>query len=405
MTAVRLVTAGESHGFSLLAILEGIPSGLAVEPETINVQLARLHSAYNLSDESFVYSEEDEVSILSGIRSGETLGIPIVLQIENRHAGLAQTVLLHSIEKRVMGAWSTPRPGYADLAGAIKYGYRDLRYVEERAGARETVIRVAAGTIARRLLLHFGIDVFSHVIRIGKEEVGIIIKDMDELRSLAEVSSVKCVDPEAANRMILALEAARRTGDTLGGIFEIICTGSPIGLGSYSQWDKRIDARIAHAMMSIPGVRGVEFGDGFKSVSKSSYGAHDPLYIKKTKKRDQPNIVYRCTNHAGGIEGGITNGSPITLRCAMAPVPSPMKPMPSVNLQTMRPDQPPQTFGEICAVGPMSVVAESMLSIILADCIVEKFGGDSLDEMLENFEAYKERLPFSVLSETPEDDY
>jgi chorismate synthase len=403
LSVLRLVTAGESHGFSLLAFLEGVPAGLAVDPETINVQLARLHSSYNLDEETIIHSEEDEVAILSGVRSGETLGIPIALQIENRHAGLAQTVLLHSLEKRVMGAWSTPRPGYADLAGAIKYGYRDLRYVDERSGARETTIRVAAGTIARRLLLHFGIEIFSHVIAIGDEEIGLITKDLFELRSLAEVSSIQCADPEAANRMILALEAARREGETLGGIYEVICTGVPVGLGSYAQWDQRIDGKIAMAMMSIPGIRGVEVGDGFRSASQSAFATHDPLYVKKHRSRHSPDIVYRCTNHAGGVEDGVTNGSPITLRCALAPVPSPMKPMPSVNLQTLRPDQPPQTFGEICAVGPMSVVSEAMLALVVADCLLEKFGSDSLDEVKENFEAYRERFPFLVYPDPPAD--
>lgn len=403
-SVIRLFTAGESHGFSLLAFLEGIPAGLAVDPETINTQLARLHSSYNVDDETYIHSEEDEVAILSGIRSGETLGIPIALQIENRHAGLAQTVLVHSMEKRVMGAWSTPRPGFADLAGAIKYGYRDLRYVDERASARETVIRVAAGTIARRLLMHFGIEIFSHVISIGQEEVGLISGDLFDIRSLAEVSSVHCADPEAANRMILALEAARREGETLGGVFEVICTGLPVGLGSYAQWDQRIDGRIALAMMSVPGVRGIEIGDGFRSAFQSAYAAHDPLYIKKRRNRTEPDIVYRCTNHAGGIEDGVTNGSPILLRCALAPVPCPMKPMPSVNLKTLRPDQPPQTFGEICAVGPMSVVGESMLALVIADCLLKKFGSDSLDEIKENFEAYKERLPFQVFPEPPSED-
>ena len=265
MATLKLITAGESHGFSLLALLDGIPAGLAVDPETINEQLARLHSTYILGDENPILTEEDEVAILSGVRSGETLGIPIALQIENRHAGLTQTVLLHTLEKRVMGAWSTPRPGYADLAGAIKYGYRDLRYVDERASARETAIRVAAGAIARRLLFHFGIDLFSHVLAIGKEEVHALPADIEEIRNLAEVSSIHCADPEAANRIILALEAARREGETLGGQFEVICTGLPVGLGSYSQWDKRMDSRIGQALMSIPGIRGVELGDGFKS--------------------------------------------------------------------------------------------------------------------------------------------
>ena len=401
MTALKLATAGESHGFSLLAVLEGIPSGLAVDPESINSQLARLHSTYNLSDDSYIHSEEDEVVILSGVRSGETLGIPIALQIENRHAGLAQTVLIHSLEKRIMGTWSTPRPGYADLAGAIKYGYRDLRYVDERANPRETVIRVAAGTIARRLLLHFGMEIFSHIVAIGKEKVRSVSQDLDEVRSLAEVSSIQCADPEAANRMILALEEARRHGETLGGVFEVICKGVPIGLGSYSQWDERIDSKIAEAVMSIPGIRGFEIGDGFQSSEKSAYTAHDPLYIKKSRKKLEPDIVYRCSNHAGGIEGGVTNGSPVIIRCGLAPFPSPMKPMPSVNLQTLRPDQPPKTFGEICTIWPMSVVAESMVAYVIADCFLKKFGGDSLDEIKENFDAFQERLPFIVKSEPP----
>lgn len=403
MAGVTLKTAGESHGFSLLAFLEGIPSGLLVNPETINGQLARMQSSYNLADNAAAASIEDEVTILSGVRSGETLGVPIVLQIENCHTGLAQTVLLHSMEKRVVGAWSTPRPGHADLAGAIKFGYRDLRYVDERAGARETTVRVAAGTIARRLLYHFGIEIFSHIVAIGREEIGVQPRDMEDLRSRADISSINCADPEAANRMILALEAARREGETLGGIFELIATGVPIGLGSYAQWDSRIDSHIAQTMMSIPGIRGMELGDGFRSASVPSLDAHDPLYIKRYRSKQQQDVVYRCTNHAGGVEEGVTNGSPVVVRCAVSPVPSPMKPMPSVNLQTMYPDQPPQTFGEICSVGSMSVVGESMLAIVLANHLMNKFGGDSLDELRENFDAYKERLPFIVAPDPPAD--
>lgn len=401
MNIIRLRTAGESHGFSMLAILEGIPSGLLVDPETINLQMARLHSKFNLSNEQAILSEDDEVSILSGIRSGETLGVPITLQIENRQAGLVRTVMLHSMDKRVMGAWSTPRPGFADLAGAIKYGYRDIRYVDERASARETAIRVAAGTIARRFLLHFGIDVFSHIIAIGPAEIGNIPADLEELKRRAEISVVRCADPEAASNMNLALEGARRDGDTLGGIFELVVTGVPVGLGSYNQWFTRIDAQLCMALMSVPGARGVEIGSGFRAASQISSDAHDALFIQKTRSKSERDIVYRKSNHSGGVEGGVTNGSPIILRVGIAPNPTPMKPMPSVNLQTMYPDHPPQTFGEICTVGPMSVVAEAMVALILADNMLMKFGGDSIDEVKENFAAYQERLPFIVASEPP----
>lgn len=401
MSTIRLRTAGESHGFSLIALLEGIPSGLSIDPETINAQLAKLDSTYNLADEQSILSQEDEIAILSGIRSGETLGVPITLQLENRRTGLAQTVMLHSMDKRVMGAWSTPRPGFADLAGAIKYGYRDLRYVEERAGARETAIRVAAGTIARQLLRHFGIEMFSHIIAIGREEVGYVPADLEDLQQRAEISSVRCADPAAANNMILALEGARRDGETLGGVFEVIITGVPVGLGSYNQWDKRINAQLAMAMMSLPGARGVEIGNGFRSASQTSKDAHDALFIRKTPQKSDRDIVYRDSNNSGGIEGGVTNGSPIVIRCGVAPNPSPMKPMPSVNLQTMHPDHPPQTFGEVCAVGPMSIVAEAMMALVLADNLLTKFGGDSLDEVKENFEAYQERLPFIVSAIPP----
>ncbi len=404
MGGLRLVSAGESHGFSLISVIDGIPAGLAVDPETINEQLSRLHSSYNLADETSIHLEDDEVAILSGVRSGETLGIPITLQIENRHAGLAQTVLLHTYEKRVMGAWSTPRPGHADLAGAIKFGYRDLRYVDERAGARETAIRVAAGAIARRLLLHFNIRIFSHVITIGRESVTNLPNDYEEIRQFAEVSSIRCADSEAANRMILALEAARREGETLGGVFEVIAVGIPIGLGGYGQWDERLESLIAAALMSFPGIRGVEIGDGFRSVNQSSYDAHDPLYVKRSKDKKQPDIIYRSTNHAGGIENGISNGSPISIRCAIPPVPSPMKPLPSVNLQTLRPDQPPQTFGEICTVLQLGVVAEAMLAIVIADQFLRKFGGDSLDEVKDNYSSHLERMPFQILPHPPEDD-
>ncbi len=404
MSGIRLSTSGESHGYSLLAFLEGIPAGLLISPEIINTQLRRLHTPYSLSDDSRIINEDDEVSILSGVRSGETIGLPITLQVENRHAGLAQTVLLNSLEKRIIGAWNTPRPGYPDLAGAIKYGYRDLRIVEECTGARETVIRVAAGTIARRFLQCFGIHIFSHITAIGPEKAMNIPADADELQKLTEISSIRCSDPDAANRMILALESARKKGETLGGVFELIATGVPIGLGSYAQWTHRIDALIGQALLSIPGTRGIEFGDGFAAASQSAGDVYDPIYVKKFRFKKNRPTLYRRTNHSGGIEGGVTNGNPIVVRCALAPAPGPIKSLHSVNLQTLSPDRPPQIFGEVCMVLPMGVLGESILGLVIADAFLQKFSGDSMDEIKENVESYHERLPFLVTDRIPDDE-
>jgi len=366
---IRYVTAGESHGKALLAILEGMPKGLHVDIKFINNELLRRMKGYGRGKRMRI--EKDKVDILSGIRKGKTLGTPIALLIENKDFKIEK---LHSI--------SCPRPGHADLAGAIKFGDHDIRNILERASARETAARVAVGALLKLLLKEFQIDFLSHVVMIG----GILSKkrfSFSKMKKIAERSPVRCVDAMFGKLMCSEIENAKKDGDTVGGIFEVIIKGVPPGLGSYAQWDKRMDGNLGRAVLSIPGIKGVGIGCGFSSAMGRGSSIHDEILFDRKKGG-----FTRNTNRSGGIEGGITNGEEILLHAAMKPIATLMKPLNSINIKTKKKAKAQVERADVCVVPASGVIAESVSAIEIAKAFKEKFGGDSLLEMKRNFKGY-----------------
>lgn len=355
---LRFLTAGESHGKGLVATLEGLPAGLRVHEDDINAQLARRMVGYGRGGRMRI--ESDRAEITSGIIRGETTGAPVSLWIENRDW------------RRDEPDITRPRPGHADLAGALKYGFDEVRRVAERSSARETAARVAAGTLCRLLLEEFGVAVFSHVVEIGAEAAHSGLSDWEEVRARAEASELRCPDPRAEAAMKAAIDAARKRGDTLGGVFEVVATGLPPGLGSHVHWDRRIDARLAAALMSVHAVKGVEFGLGFEAARTPGSGAHDEIFYSPARG------FHRDTNRAGGIEGGMTTGEPLLARAAMKPLPTLQVPLRSVDMRTREPAEAAVVRGDVCAVPAAGVVAEAMVAYVLADAFLEKFGGDAI---------------------------
>jgi chorismate synthase len=400
MGRVRFLTAGESHGPALSATIEGIPAGLPITADEIAVDLARRQRGYGRGARS-TSIEQDRAEILSGVRHGMTLGSPILLLIRNRDwvnwtrvmaveplggdeaAELA--AMIEAGDKR-----ATPitklRAGHADLAGAAKYGFDDVRNVLERASARETAARVAAGAVARAFLARLGIDVWSFTAEVG----GVAYDRVATARSReeAEASPLRCPDPAAEERMIARIDEARAAGDTMGGVFELVATGLPIGLGSHVHWDRRLDAALAGAVMSIPIVKGVEFGLGFEQTRRAGSAVMDVI-----EGRDAAGNWARRTNNAGGLEGGISNGQPIVIRGAVKPISTLPRPLPSADLITGEPvEKGHYERSDICVVPATGVVAEAMVCLTLADAVLEKFGGDSLAETLDNLGRYRDRL-------------
>lgn len=375
------MTAGESHGQSLVAIVEGIPAGLSLTEDYINRQLARRQVGYGRGGRMKI--EKDQVEIHSGVRNGFTIGSPITLIIRNSDwANWAQTMSPHpgaDIADRVV---SKPRPGHADLAGAIKYRHNDIRNILERASARETAIRVAVGTIGRRLVEELGVNILSHVLAIGDIKV---LKDLslDEIINQAPMSALFCADPETEIKMKQAIDQAKATGDSLGGLFEVIATGLPIGLGSHVQWDRKLDGRLAQAVMSIQAIKGVEIGLGFRAAETPGSQVHDEIFFAQDKG------FYHQTNRAGGIEGGMTNGQALTIRGAMKPIPTLYKPLNSVDLINKEPYKASVERSDTCAVPAAAVVAESVVAMEIAVAMAEKFGGDNIAEMKNNYQQYQ----------------
>ena len=369
MAALRFLTAGESHGPSLTAILEGIPAGLSLDLEKINRDLARRQQGYGRGGRMKI--ETDTVKILSGVRFGETLGSPITLSVENRdwqnwHERMAAFGEPHG--ERVTAA----RPGHADLTGIKKYDRADIRDILERASARETAMRVAVGAVAKELLRALDITVESAVLDIGGVCVDAAKRETGAQR-------------EAEERMKERIRAAKEAGDTLGGIFEVRVSGAPLGLGSHIQWDRRLDARLAAAMMSIQAIKGVEIGAGFGYAALPGSEAHDEMFA------DERSRVYRKTNRAGGLEGGMTNGEDIVVRAVMKPIPTLMKPLHSVDVATKAPVLASKERSDVCAVAAASVVGEAMAAVVLAEALVEKFDSDNMRDMKASIEAYKKR--------------
>lgn len=392
MSEFRFLTAGESHGPALTALIEGVPAGLGVIAEPINAQLKRRQGGYGRGARQKI--ESDTVEILSGIRFGRAMGGPITLVVRNRDwANWTTKMSVEPLPKGVdaPGEIRVPRPGHADYTGMMKYDHDDLRNTLERSSARNTATLVAVGAVARLLLAEFGVSVASHVVNIGGVRVQADNLDLRRVGELSEDSPVRVADKDAEAKIIAAIDEAKYRGDTLGGVFEVVVLGVPIGLGSYSQWDTRIDGKLAQALMSIQAIKGVEVGMGFGAADVPGSQVHDPFFYESGGGGDEARFR-RGSNNAGGTEGGITNGEPLVVRAVMKPIATLMKQLPSVNLQTKEGVPAFAERSDVCAVPAASVVGEAMVAIVLAQEMCRKFGGDSLSEMRANFETYTRRV-------------
>ena len=389
MKRISFRTAGESHGRGLTALIEGIPAGLSLEMERdVDPELRRRQGGYGRGRRMQI--ESDRADLLSGVRFGETLGSPISMLVWNRDWENWTTAMSHEpppadVNPKALRPHYLPRPGHADLVGALKYDRRDVRDVLERASARETAARVACGAVAKRLLAEFGVRVGSHVVSIGP--VRAEPADLpDDVNDAADPSPVRCLDEGAAARMMAAIDEAKEAGDTLGGIFQVVATGVPAGLGSYVAWDEKLDGRLAGAVMSVQAVKGVELGLGFEAARRPGSAVHDAI----VRDADKPLTggLGRSSNRAGGLEGGVTTGEPVTLRGAMKPISTLRKPLASVDLRDGTEGDAAVERSDVCAVPAAAVVAESMVALVIADAFLDKFGGDSIGEVRRNFEGY-----------------
>ena len=391
MPPISFRTAGESHGRGLTALLEGIPSGLSLEMERdVDPQLARRQGGYGRGRRMEI--ESDRAEILSGVRLGETLGSPISMLIWNRDwenwtVAMSPLPPDEGENPKALRAMYLPRPGHADLVGVLKYDRRDTRDILERASARETAARVACAAVARRLLSEFGIAIGSYVRSIGDVEAPPPKSLPDDLNTAADVSPVRTLDMEAGARMMEAIDQAKEKGDTLGGVFEVVVTGVPVGLGSHVSWDRKLDGRLAGAVMSIQAIKGVEIGLGFEGAHRRGSRVHDPIVFEEAA--DRSGGFSRSSNGAGGVEGGVTTGEPLVVRGAMKPISTLMKHrLPSVDLRDGSAQSAATERSDVCAVPAAAVVGEAMVALTVADAFLEKFGGDSLSELRRNFEGY-----------------
>jgi len=381
----RWLTAGESHGPRLTAIVEGVPAGLSLLASDIDEDLARRQRGYGRGGRMKI--ETDRVAIVGGVRGGETLGSPIALSIENRD----HQSWLDRMSAAPLPAPAEPltraRPGHADLAGGLKYDRADLRDVLERASARETAARTAVGAVAKKLLGAVGVRIFGHVRSIAGVDADTAGLDLEEVRTRARASDLACADPEAEARMKDAIRETAHAGDTAGGVFEVVALGVPPGLGSHVHWDRKLDGRLAQALVSIHAVKAAEIGDGWEAARRRGSQVHDPIgYDPESKAFTRP------TNHAGGLEGGITNGQPIVCRGAMKPIATLKKALPSVDVRTKEAFDAAFERSDVCAVAAASIVGEAMVAIVLADALLEKVGGDSMRELVRNLEGYRAQL-------------
>ena len=381
--SLRFLTAGESHGPCLVAILEGMPAGMPLTAAIIDHQLARRQRGYGAGPRMAL--EYDQVVILSGVLDGATIGSPLAMQIENRDHP--------SWLGKPIQAMTRPRPGHADLTATIKYGYHDLRPALERASARETAARVAVGAVCRQFLSEFGIQLGGYVSAIGDVSVARDVVDLVEASQLAESSDVRCPDPDTAERMRERINSAKEDGDTLGGILEVFAVGLPPGLGSHVHWDRRLDARLGGAVLSIPAIKGVEIGTAFANSRRRGTQAQDPVRLQAEK-------LIRPSNRSGGLEGGITTGQPLQIRAAMKPIASTITPQATVDLALGEETATQYERSDTCPVPRALPVLEAMVAYVLADALIEKIGGDSLDEMHPRFDAMRR----AQLSDLPMDD-
>ncbi|HET8579349.1 MAG TPA: chorismate synthase [Methylomirabilota bacterium] len=383
---LRFLTAGESHGEALTAVIDGIPAGLTLGEADINEDLARRQRGYGRGGRMKI--ERDQAHISSGVRWGVTLGSPITLTIQNRDwENWKQTMAVGMPPEGAAPKTVTrPRPGHADLAGAMKYAHHDIRNVLERSSARETTARVAVAGVAKKLLGEFGITILSHVIEIGGIRVGALEVPWDEIRRRAEESEVRCADPASERAMIEAIDQAKAAGDTLGGVFEVVALGCPVGLGSYVQWDRKLDGLLAQAFCSIHAIKGAEIGLGFETARRPGSQVHDEILL------DKDGGFQRASNSAGGLEGGVTNGQPVIVRAAMKPISTLRKPLRSVDLATKEAVEAVVERSDVCAVPAAGVVGEAMMAIVLATAFLDKFGGDSMEEIRRNYQGYLDYL-------------
>jgi len=381
-----MLTAGESHGKALVAVLEGLPAGVPIAPDRIAQELARRRHGHGRGGRQRF--EADRFEILSGVRHGASLGSPIAISIPNVEFEAKYRELMAVEGSATPEARLTrPRPGHADLVGVQKYGFDDVRNALERASARETAARVAAGACCKAFLTELGVSVISHVVRIGSVAAPARSRTPTPADGPAiDRSPVRCADPAVGERMVAEIDRLRRAGDTVGGVFEVLAYGVPPGLGSYVQYDRRLDARLAFALMSIQSVKGVEVGDGFATAARPGSKAHDEIVLRGGR-------ITRRTDRAGGIEGGISTGEPIRLRAAMKPFSTVPRPLATVDLATMTPAQAIKQRTDVCAVPAGGVVGEAVVAFELADAALEKFGGDSVAETARNLDAFVGGLP------------
>ncbi len=385
MERFRFLTSGESHGKCLNAIIEGVPAGFRIKASVINDDLARRQAGYGRGGRMKI--EHDTVEIKSGVRFGKSTGAPICLEIKNKDFENWQEVMnvehqdyptQETLKKIEAKAFTKLRPGHADYAGSVKYNFTDLRNVLERSSARKTAIEVAVGSVAKQILKEFGIMGFSHVVQIGNVKLDFYPKTYTLIKEKAEKSDVRCADDLTADRMRNAIDEAAQAGDTLGGKFEVIFGNLPVGLGSYVHWDRALDGRLAQAVMSIPAVKAVEIGAGVDAASLKGSQMHDEVFVKNK-------TIYRQTNNAGGLEGGMTNGEALVIRGTMKPIPTMRKALATVDIKDMSPASAHFERSDTCAVPACAVVAEARVAIILVDELLSKIGGDNFVEMKAHY--------------------
>jgi len=371
---LRYWTAGESHGPSLLALVDGFPAGLAVDAAAIDAELVRRQGGYGRGGRQRI--ETDSVRFLSGLWRGTTLGSPLAMEIVNRDAKLER---LDDVDR--------PRPGHADLAGAVKH-LGGVRAVLERASARETAARVAAGALARQLLVRFGIEVGGWVTALGGIELGPRDGTLPELRTVRDSSSIYSLHPQRDAEVTALIDRVGKEGDTLGGVVEVRVDGLPIGLGTHAQWDRKLDGRLAQAVMAVQAIKGVEIGLGFEAARRRGSQVHDPIHYDATRRGETDLGFTRPTNNAGGLEAGMTNGQPLVVRAAMKPISTLRKPLESVNLRTKQAEEAAYERSDVCAVSAAAVIVEHVVAFEVAASLVDKFGGDSVEEMLARWKLY-----------------
>lgn len=391
--SLRYLTAGESHGPAIVSIIEGMPAGVPISSAVINAQLKRRQGGYGRGRRMQI--EGDEAEILSGVRHGQTLGSPIALLIRNADfVKWAEAMAIDAPPSDPSDDWrlrpvTRPRPGHADLAGALKYDTDDARNILERASARETAMRVAVGTVARALLTQFGILIKSHVVRFGPVDATLPWEGrqpVPEDLSRVDASPVRTADPGAEEAMMKAVDEAKKAGETLGGIYEVIAWGVPPGLGSHVQWDRKLDGALARGLMSVQATKGVEIGLGFGVTSRPGSQVHDPIHYSEAEG------IYRGSNHAGGIEGGMSNGEPIVVRVAVKPIATLYQPLPSIDMVTLQPAEGAIERSDVAVVPAAGVIGEAVVAFEIAKAFLEKFGGDSLGEVRRNYEGYMEAI-------------